>query len=285
MRAGKFTDDCLALSHRPELLDDGASAPAPGTRTSRRTPSARTCSILFDDDLQDLSLQGPLAVDYLAKHVPGIRDLKYFHHTQTTLFGKPVMISRTGYTGERGYEIFCRAEDAVEIWDTILDEGKPMGIIPASFTALDWLRVESYLRLLPLRQFADVSVRRRAARRYAVGARPGLHRLARQDGLPRRRGALQAEGPGTLQDLRRPRRHRQAHRCGGRALGRREEGRRHHLRDAFAADEPLHGHSPDGRRRRQEGTKLEVRGKNGTVPAIAHPITFDDPDKKKRTAA
>ncbi len=56
-----------------------------------------------------------LAVDYLAKHVPGIRDLKYFHHLQTTLFGKPVMISRTGYTGERGYEIFCTGADADEI--------------------------------------------------------------------------------------------------------------------------------------------------------------------------
>ncbi|MGO7867521.1 hypothetical protein ACC676_39320, partial [Rhizobium ruizarguesonis] len=63
--------------------------------------------------LLDLSLQGPIAVDYLAKYVPGIRDLKYFHHMQTTLFGAPVMISRTGYTGERGYEIFVRGQDAV----------------------------------------------------------------------------------------------------------------------------------------------------------------------------
>ena len=111
-----------------------------GSGTGHEDVAAETVgknvSILFDDDLQDLSLQGPLAVKYLAKHVPGIKDLKYFHHLQTTLFGKPVMISRTGYTGERGYEIFCRAEDAREIWDTILKEGKRMGIVPASFTAL-----------------------------------------------------------------------------------------------------------------------------------------------------
>ena len=62
--------------------------------------------------------RGRLAVDYLAKHVPGIRDLPYFHHMQTQLFGFPVMISRTGYTGERGYEIFCRGQDAGTIWDT-----------------------------------------------------------------------------------------------------------------------------------------------------------------------
>ena len=57
--------------------------------------------------------------------------------------------SRTGYTGERGYEIFCKGEDAGHIWDTILSEGKSMGIIPACFTTLDWLRVESYLLFYP----------------------------------------------------------------------------------------------------------------------------------------
>lgn len=71
----------------------------------------KNAAILFDDDLQDLSLQGPVAIDHLSQHVPGIRELKHFHHLQTTLFGRHVMISRTGYTGERGYEIFCRAED------------------------------------------------------------------------------------------------------------------------------------------------------------------------------
>lgn len=109
----------------------------------------RNAALVFDDDLHDLSLQGPVAVDFLARHVPGIRDLDYFRHVATTLFGKPVMISRTGYTGERGYEIFCRAQDAVEIWDTILGEGADLGIVPAAFTALDLLRVESCLLFYP----------------------------------------------------------------------------------------------------------------------------------------
>ena len=109
----------------------------------------RNAALVFDDDLHDLSLQGPVAVDFLARHVPGIRDLDYFRHTSTTLFGCPVTISRTGYTGERGYEIFCRAPDAVTIWDTILAEGADLGIVPAAFTALDLLRVESYLLFYP----------------------------------------------------------------------------------------------------------------------------------------
>jgi aminomethyltransferase len=105
--------------------------------------------MLFDDDLHDMSLQGPVAVDFLAKHIPGIRDLAYFGIIQTKLFGKPVMISRTGYTGERGYEIFCEARHAMDLWDAILDDGKDMGIVPVQFSTLDLLRTESYLLFFP----------------------------------------------------------------------------------------------------------------------------------------
>jgi aminomethyltransferase len=145
---GMFTDDCIVYRTGPNswMLVHGS-----GTAHEEVVKQAmgRNVAVLFDDDLHDLSLQGPVAVDFLAKHVPGIRDLKYFHHMQTMLFGAPVMISRTGYTGERGYEIFCRGQDAGMIWDTILDQGKSMGIKPVCFTTLDFLRVESYLLFYP----------------------------------------------------------------------------------------------------------------------------------------
>jgi aminomethyltransferase len=120
-----------------------------GHETLARHVVGRNVALIADDDLHNLSLQGPVAVDFLAQHVPGIRDLKYFHHVTATLFGRPVLISRTGYTGERGYELFCKAEDAGVIWDTILGEGKAMGIVPACFTTLDYLRVESSLLFYP----------------------------------------------------------------------------------------------------------------------------------------
>jgi aminomethyltransferase len=145
---GKFTDDCVIYRMGPNswMVVHGS-----GTGHEELTKAAvgRDVSVRFDDNLHDLSLQGPLAVDYLAEYVPGIRDLPYFHHTQTQLFGAPVMISRTGYTGERGYEIFCRGQDAGMIWDRIVAEGKDMGIIPTRFTTLDMLRVESYLLFYP----------------------------------------------------------------------------------------------------------------------------------------
>lgn len=146
--AGKFVDDCVIYRTGPNafMVVHGSGG---GFEQLTMAATGRDVSIRFDDNLHDLSLQGPLAVDYLANHVPGIRDLAYFAHMQTSLFGKPVMISRTGYTGERGYEIFVRGQDAGMVWDRILDEGKSMGIIPCRFTTLDMLRTESYLLFFP----------------------------------------------------------------------------------------------------------------------------------------
>ena len=146
--AGKFVDDCVIYRTGPNafmVVHGSGGAHEHLTMAS----TGRDVSLRFDDNLHDLSLQGPLAVEYLEKHVEGIRALPYFAQMQTSLFGKPVMISRTGYTGERGYELFCRGQDAGMIWDRILDEGKSIGIIPCRFTTLDMLRTESYLLFFP----------------------------------------------------------------------------------------------------------------------------------------
>ena len=55
------------------------------------------------------------------------------------------MVSRTGYTGELGYEVWCHPKDAPEVWDIVLEEGKPHGILPLGLDALDILRIESGL--------------------------------------------------------------------------------------------------------------------------------------------
>lgn len=145
---GKFVDDCVIYRLAPNsFMVVHGSGGAHEQLTMAAT--GRDVAVRFDDNMHDLSLQGPLAVGYLEKHVPGIRALGYFAHTQTSLFGKPAMISRTGYTGERGYELFVRGQDAPMIWDRILDEGKDIGIIPCRFTTLDMLRTESYLLFFP----------------------------------------------------------------------------------------------------------------------------------------
>ena len=145
---GLFIDDCVIyrLSVNDWLVVHGTGA---GHESLAMAAFGRNVTMMFDDDLHDISLQGPVAVDFLAKHVPGIRDLAYFGIVQTKLFGKPVMISRTGYTGERGYEIFCEGRHAIALWDAILEDGRDMGIRPVQFSTLDLLRTESYLLFYP----------------------------------------------------------------------------------------------------------------------------------------
>lgn len=145
---GKFIDDCLVYRMGPNsfMVVHGSGQ---GHEQLTMAATGRDVSLRFDDNLHDISLQGPLAVAFLDKHVENIRQLDYFSHMQTMLFDCPVMISRTGYTGERGYELFCRGQDAPKIWDILVEQGAPMGIIPTRFTTLDLLRAESYLLFFP----------------------------------------------------------------------------------------------------------------------------------------
>ncbi len=145
---GKFIDDCIIyhLNVNQWMVVHGTGS---GMEQLTSVAAGKNCALIMDDDLHDMSLQGPVAVDFLDKHIAGIRDLSYFGIIHTKLFGKNVMISRTGYTGERGYEIFVGAKDAVHVWDNILSEGESMGIRPVQFSTLDLLRTESYLLFYP----------------------------------------------------------------------------------------------------------------------------------------
>ena len=280
---GHFTDDGIVYRTGPNswMLVHGSGS---GHEEVVRQAAGRNVAVLFDDNLHDLSLQGPLAVEYLAKHVPGVRDLKYFHHMPTTLFGAPITLSRTGYTGERGYEIFCRGQDAGMIWDRILAEGKSMGIIPCCFSVLDMLRVESYLLFYPYdnSQMYPFPDQQPGDSLWELGldftVSPGkigfrgAEEHARLKGKERFRifGLLiDAEGPADLGD---------AVFADGKQVGvitcpcysKLTNRSMAIMRVAVA--------------QARQGVKLEVRGKNVQAKAIAHTISFDDPEKKKRTA-
>jgi len=107
-------------------------------------------TVEFDRDVHILSLQGPLSLQVLEPHVSGeLAALPYFNHFETRLFDVPVTIGRGGYSGERGYEVYCKAKDAVFLWDKILEVGQPHGVVAASWTALDLTRVEGGLLFYP----------------------------------------------------------------------------------------------------------------------------------------
>lgn len=104
--------------------------------------AGRNVEIQFTDDLHNISVQGPKSLDILNTHCDAdLSQLAYFHHMPAMLFGHPCRISRTGYSGERGYEIFADASVVGDIWDRLVDAG----VMPCSFTALDKVRIEAGL--------------------------------------------------------------------------------------------------------------------------------------------
>ncbi len=101
------------------------------------------------DQIAALSLQGPYARDVLNRCCEQTLDgLKYFRWKENRLGGRPITISRTGYTGDMGYELWIAAEDALAIWDNLMEAGRDHGITPCGILAMDMARVEAGLFML-----------------------------------------------------------------------------------------------------------------------------------------
>ena len=104
------------------------------------------------DDLAALALQGPRSRAILEEVVDGIdfAKLKYFHLAEGTVDGFPLTVTRTGYTGDLGYELWVRPEHAERLWDCLMERGSRHGILPAGILALDVARVEAGLVMIAL---------------------------------------------------------------------------------------------------------------------------------------
>ncbi len=101
------------------------------------------------DAIATLSLQGPLSREILKQVVSVDLDgLKYFRLVSGMLRSIPVTITRTGYTGDLGYEVWVEARHAEPLWDTLMEAGKPYQITPAGMLALDLARIEAGLLLI-----------------------------------------------------------------------------------------------------------------------------------------
>jgi aminomethyltransferase len=96
-----------------------------------------------------LALQGPTSAKLLkAVADADITSLKYFRMTSGKIGGIPVDISRTGYTGDLGYEVWIPWNDAVKVWDAIMEKGKAFDVHAAGMLALDVARIEAGLLLI-----------------------------------------------------------------------------------------------------------------------------------------
>jgi aminomethyltransferase len=102
-----------------------------------------------------LSIQGPLSRAILSEATGAdLASLKYFRMIEATVGGIPVAVSRTGYTGDLGYEIWVDASQAVALWDNLTEVGKPYGITPAGVWAMDIARIEAGLIMLDVDYFS-----------------------------------------------------------------------------------------------------------------------------------
>jgi aminomethyltransferase len=106
------------------------------------------------DQLHNLAVQGPLSRDVLGTIVwtpptqPSLTELRWFRFLIGRIGahdGIPIIVSRTGYTGELGYEVWCHPSDGPALWDAVWAAGEPYGIKPLGLEALDMLRIESGL--------------------------------------------------------------------------------------------------------------------------------------------
>jgi aminomethyltransferase len=95
-----------------------------------------------------LAVQGPLAVALVNRLcTTDVAEVRPFHSTESQVGGVPATVSRTGYTGEDGFELYVASADAAGLWDSLLDAGAADGLIPCGLGARDTLRLEAGLRL------------------------------------------------------------------------------------------------------------------------------------------
>ncbi len=95
------------------------------------------------DEWAQLALQGPKAVSILSRLTKlDLSKIGTYRFSEGEVAGRKMIVARTGYTGEDGFELFCRPEDAMPLWNALLEAGKPEGLVPAGLGARDSLRTE-----------------------------------------------------------------------------------------------------------------------------------------------
>jgi len=141
---GGFVDDVVAYRFSPEhilICVNASNREKDFAWMIENTP--RVQPVNRSDDFAQLAIQGPKA----ASIVQGLTDVPLesiatYRFREGTVAGVPCILSRTGYTGEDGFELYCPPDRAVALWNALLAAGKPVGLVPAGLGARDSLRTE-----------------------------------------------------------------------------------------------------------------------------------------------
>lgn len=156
-----------------------------------------------------LALQGPASRGLLQRLLPGddaerLTALRYYHFGEFRLFDQPVTISRTGYTGDLGFELAMPAERAHEVWDGLLSAGSSEGLVPVGLGARDTLRLEAGFCLhghdiSPERNPIEAGLERFVAFDKDFVGREALARAV-SEGTPQRLTGLVVTGRGIVRE-------------------------------------------------------------------------------------
>ncbi len=149
-QAGTFVDD-LTVARMAEdrfLLTVNASNTARDLAWVRAHARGRVTVWDRSDETALLALQGPAALAILQPLTPvNLKAIKYYWLARGTVLGVEAIISRTGYTGEDGFELYVRADKAEKLWEGLLEAGRPHGLQPCGLGARDTLRLEAKMVL------------------------------------------------------------------------------------------------------------------------------------------
>ena len=170
LRVGRVTY-CCWCDDDGKVVDDGtvtrlAEDHYRVTAADPTLPLAGALGRSFDVAIEDsstrlgaLALQGPTSRDDPAGATDiDIDALKFFAAAHGHLDEREVWLTRTGYTGDLGYEIWCHNADALPVWDALMEAGKPYGIRPAGLDALDLARIEAGFIMLGVDYFSAPKV-------------------------------------------------------------------------------------------------------------------------------
>jgi aminomethyltransferase len=224
------------------------------------------------DDLILVAPQGPRSFELVEPLFPGATALEYMHCMETRYRGGPAIVSRSGYTGERGFEIWVRPELAPALWEDLLQRGEPLGVRPAGLGARDTLRLEMGYPL----HGQDISEERtplEAASSWAVsfdkGEFVGRAALLRQkeEGVPARLWGLR------MKDRLIPRPHYPVF-ADGEQVGETTSGT---FSPTLKIGIALAYLSPPGRFKAGDTVEVDVRGRRGQAELVRPPFVGSSP--------
>jgi aminomethyltransferase len=247
----------------------------------RKVASDRGLDVEVEDvteEMPHLQVQGPKSRDILAPITEGLDlgQLRYFRFQEgVKVGGVNCMVSRTGYSGELGYELYCEPGDAAELWNAVLEAGRPQGMLPIGLSAIETIRIESGLlfpdvdyfphKTDPFEVRLDKMVK--LDKQGDFVGKDALRRIA-EEGTPRLLTTLRIEGDETPEY--------------GATVTHdgREVGVVRSPAKSPTFDEQIAMASID-RDLASEGTELEVALGDGTVKATAAPFPYYDTEKSR----